>query len=446
MTENEYGGDIKTVSRDGVTVERELTIDGDEITGTIDIESCRDDSMFVHVVEDLPAGLSVEDAAFEPASAPDIGDISPERISLRHNVADEPVRIRYWIATSNAAANGEWRSPFIEAVKKAELTRSTTGRATTRDSQTAPHPAVTGPDATSETGPPESGDSSPSGSEAAAAPGSETRESREQTPGDDSPDGAVESPAEGERGDEELTDRSTGDPDGRTTAGEREEGTPASGRARAAESGVPRSLHLRIDHLSARMQEFAAYTSSLQTLIDERGTASEIVDDLESNLDQLGERLDALQLEMESIRVSHDEDVEDIHASVDRIETAVDRVESEIDSLETEIAEHDGRFDDVRSDVATLENRLDAHDSSLDEVESDVGTLEERQETFGNRLDAFESDLEQFGETLETIEEELATPSEEVQTLAEELEGLRKKVDDLDEFRRSLAKLSEFGD
>jgi len=430
MNEDRHKIDVETISRDGVIVDRELVDEDDGIAGTLEIESRREEPVLVHVVEDLPSTLTVDDAVFERGLEPDIGDISSEHVSVRHNVTGESARIRYGVVTTESLAEHEWTSPIIESVSETELTRSTSLDPPAGAPRTVPDPLGGGSD--------------------------ETRTS-------DSPETAHSSSAGGEGRDEDNPGRSTaehaGETDETTVDGAGDTPDDASwsdAKRRAAQAEVPRSLQVRIDHLGARVQEFSAYASSLEALIDERGTASEIVEGLESDLERLGGRLDRLQVDVESLRVTHDEDVDGLSASVDRIGSAVDGVEAEIDALQAKIEEresevgdlrnevdsHRERFDDHASVLDEHGERLDEHDSALDEVEGAVDSVESNLQTLEDRVDGFEDDLEQFGETLDTIETELASVPEDVRQISEELEAIREEMERFRSFRKSLAEIS----
>jgi len=444
MTENEYEVDVKTVSRDGVIVERELVDEGDGIAGTLEVESRRDDPVFVHVVEDLPSTLAVDDATFERGLEPDIGDISSERVSVRHNVADESVRIRYGIVTSASLAEHEWTSPIVESVSETELTRSTSAGPSTGAPRTAPDPL---------------------GEESDEIRTGDTPETARDSSADDE---GHDEYRPGSSADEHVRETEETTADGATDAPDDAAWSDAERRAMQAE--VPRSLQVRIDHLGARVQEFSAYASSLEALIDERGTASEIVEGLERDLEGLGGRLDRLQVDVESLRVTHDEDIDGLRASVDRIDSAVDGVEAEIDALQAKFDERESEVDDLRGEVDSHrdrfddhasaldehgerldehEERFDEHESALDEYDADLGGIEDEVDSVENnlqaledRVDAFEDDIEQFAETLERMETELASVPEDVRTLSEELEALREEMEQFRSFRKSLAEIS----
>lgn len=414
LTEENQKTDVKVASKAGVVVERELVRTEDGFVGTFEVESRRDEPVFVHVREAVPDELTVEEAAFEPESAPDIGNITGGRVSFRHHVTEDPVEIGYWIVSSDPVTESRWTSPVIEAVMESELTRSTRAPAGTDVPKIEPKP-TTGESLAEHPGDaPEGTDSTTTATTDEAlddggSTGIHTTDSDESAPGEQTEQVSSEKQDDGMGGD-----------------------TAPRGGSRAE---LPRSLQIRLDHLSARVQEFSAYTASLSELIDERGTASEIVAELENELDQVGERLDALRVEMETLQTSHDQDVEDIRGSVERIDTALDSVEREIATLETRGRERDGRVDELETDVGSLEERVATNESTVDRLESDLSTLEDR-------VTSVEATVEQFAETVERLDRRLTDVPDDIETIDEKIEDIEGELESLRSFRTSLAEIS----
>jgi len=412
LTEENQETDVKVASKAGVVVEREIARTDDGFVGTFEVESRRDEPVFVHVLEAIPDGLTVEDAAFEPESAPDIGNITGDRISFRHHVTGDPVEVEFWIVSSDAIAESRWTSPVIEAVMESELTRSTRAIAGADAPEIEPNPATGESLAEHPDDVPEQTGSTTTADEAfddGSSTETSTTDSSDSTPGERT---------------EQVSSDSPDDPN--ATGSEPRGGSTAE---------LPRSLQIRLDHLSARVQEFSAYTASLSELIDERGTASEIVAGLEDELDHVGERLDALRVEMETLQTAHDRDLEDIRASVERVDSALDSVESEVATLETRVRERDDRVDGLESDVESLEDRAATNESTVDRIESELSALEDR-------VASVEATVEQFDETIERLDRELADVPEDIDTIDERIEEIEGELERLRSFRKSLAEIS----
>jgi len=167
--------------------------------------------------------------------------------------------------------------------------------------------------------------------------------------------------------------------------------SPAIDHTEAQSATVPRSLELRLDRLSARMEEFATYATALEAIIDEYGTGSELIADLDGRLDAVESQLTTVNEELATIREERDQSLESIRGTLETTQSSVDSVESDVQSLSA-------RLDD---EVEQVDDRLDA-------LEGTVQTLSE--------------DVESMGETLETIEDD---------------------IESLHQFRRSLAEISQ---
>ena len=358
MSDEVYHEDVKTVSRDGVAVERELVCEEGGITGQFAVTSRRDDPVRVRVVDDLPEYFPIDDVAFEAESAPDSGDISTERVAATRVVADEPVRIRYGIVPSEPVAEVRWSAPTVERVEPVE---------------------------------------------AADAP----RE--EATGGSVGPVSDLADLFEGGSG----TDEDTADG---VDAG------PVAETPGEADDGVPGSFRARLDHLSARVEEFAAYAAAIEPLVDERGGGSRLLADIESDLAGLDRRLDAIRAEVETVREEREEAVTDLREGLDRVDEALDAAES---------------------DLQRLEDRTDDHDDAIESVESDVGGVESDLRALESRVEGFEEGLADLGETVGSVEDELATLSGTVESMSEEVARIHDEVEALHEFRKSLAQISD---
>lgn len=326
-----------TASHEDVTVTRSIESTDGGLVGTVTIRSTSEEPVvLVHVVDEFPADLPVEAVGFQNGEGPDSGEITPRRASMKQAVEDEPVRIRYGLKLSERVEGVELGPPVIRGVETAAMTRSKApqsdgGEPSSGDSET--------PDSSS------SSSSTPSGS-AGGTPG----------------------PAASETG-------------RRATDG----GEDGSDR---------RSVEARIDWLSARVGEFAAYTDALEELIDEHGTAPEFIDRIEGEVDSLDERLDDVDDRVEGLQDRADEIESGVEEDVDRIEG----------TLEDHSAEHD-----------SLEGRIDDLDTELEEVR----------------------------ESVRSVEGDVADVSEEVGAMREDLAAVRAEVDRLSEMGESLADVFE---
>lgn len=176
--------------------------------------------------------------------------------------------------------------------------------------------------------------------------------------------------------------------------------------------GGRRSVEARLDWLSARVEEFAAYASSMEEMIDEHGTAPELIDRIEGDLAELEGRLDAL-------REEHGDGMDELAGRADDIEQR----------LEAARAELEGELDDVRGRVEGVDGRVDDQGAAIADLEE--------------RLDGLESDLQGVRSSVEGVEDDLATATDDIQTVREELTSLREEVAELAEVSESVTEVLE---
>lgn len=120
-----------------------------------------------------------------------------------------------------------------------------------------------------------------------------------------------------------------------------------------ASLGVTPSERARFEHLQARLEELAAYTDALETLIDDHG------------LDVVGEMRSAIEDNANEVATAR----EDIEGLEELVEQHRSRTVDELDSLRADVAERGAELDERLSDV----------ESSLERIRADTTKLAERQ-------------------------------------------------------------------
>lgn len=417
MTVEDHGmgdpsiSDTVSLVEDGISVEREVNCHEEGIACTIEIRNERQSPVMVHVVDEAPSNVPIEDCGFKSGCEPDIGDISPERVDIRQYVDEEPVRIRYGLFPSTPVSDVQWDSLDIHSV----METSESGVANVIEDDV------------------ELEDFSTSLAEIFDEAAIETaREPQDETDGDHggnsagvafkNPESATSQP-----------ERAGGDTPEPSRTDVRDDHVQTFGSDRSDEdrggATVPRSLEIRLDHLTARVEEFAAYADAIEGIIDQYGTGTELVDGIERDLESLNQRLTALddrvttvrethQEDVETVREHHQEDAEAIRCRIERVETAVDDTDARVGSLESETERLDDGLASVRDDTDGLRARLDE---------------------FGEELQALR-------ETISTVRDDVDTLSGDVETIHEEVAALDEEIESLRSFRKSLAEISHVPD
>ena len=132
----------------------------------------------------------------------------------------------------------------------------------------------------------------------------------------------------------------------------------------------PESERVRIEHLQSRVSDLEAYSDALEEFIDEKGTAQELLADVEAEIDTLGIEMEALEeradaaAEERDTMSEHLESLEDTVEAIAGVAERIERVRGDIDAL-------DERVDGVEE--TTME--LEAMESELDSVKADLEEL-----------------------------------------------------------------------
>lgn len=458
--------DETAVSDDDVIITRQLAESDDRITGTIEIQPTGENPVvLVHVVDEFPADLPIGAVGFNPDQGPEMGDVTPQRASIKQTVETESVRIEYGIKLDEPVETIQFDPPTIRAVETAEMTRSTAAQTDGGDRSST---SVDRADRTDESSRSCSSLLPSFGRDPVGLERPEGHQSLDTTPedpstepsetdgsnGDDVQSGAVESAIE--RVDEpddseheptgtepDSAQGRTGDRDPSTTDG-RETGVgsatldsepPVEAETTAGESGREteprerRSVEVRIDQLSARVEEFAAYASALEDLIDEHGTAPEFIDRTERELADLDARVRSVREAVSAVEDTHDEDVDDLRERTDVLDGRIDDARQ---ALETDLG-------DVRERVGDVSDEVERIDTGLTDQGSAIGNIEGDLEALDDRVTGVEDDIEDVRTTVESVEDDVAAVSDDVSEMREELRSLRDAVKDLNEFRDSLA-------
>ena len=302
---------------------RHLEADGRRIVGTIKLTSQTAEPTLVEVAQQVPADLSVESIAFKPDASPEFKQISEDMITLRQTVAEESVQLVFGIMLTEPPHELAFAPPTVNAADPAGATRASP---TTDDinreleAEVGSELAGNGGPADADADPDEPSSGPDSARSGAAADGGADLEHRESPEADE--------PA--------------------TTDTER------------------RSTELRVDRLSARVEEFATYAEALESFLNEHGTAPEFVDRVESRVDDIDERITDTRNDLE---MKLDEE----------LSTETTDLRSELGETQSEVAA-------LRDDLGTVQEDVTALREEIAALSEDVGELTEMRESMATAL------------------------------------------------------------
>lgn len=176
-----------------------------------------------------------------------------------------------------------------------------------------------------------------------------------------------------------------------------------------------KTTDVRLRHVQSRMDDLAAYTEALEGLINKHGTASEFMNHIESELDEVNSEMAALRQQTEqaeSKRGEFDDRLADVEGSIDDFQSRAETIYDDLDSLKTTVESGEERIRNIREAVYDhddeLEGLSDQLDSQGDELEDHRATMESKLSEMTERIDYVER----------TIDSDLGRIEEEVESLA----------------------------
>ncbi|MFC7234421.1 hypothetical protein [Halosegnis marinus] len=318
MTEDNSADGTHTVAQGDVEVTRRLETDGRALIGHVQLRSTAGGPTVVELVDPVPDDVTVESAAFDPDAGPDDGTAGTESIRVEHEVGEDTARVVYGLMLAEPADTAGFEPPRVVRTRPVEPP-VTDGGATDGDGTAT---LSLGDDGTGEGG---TGPDDDTGGEGPDADGGGT-----------SDDGSEGPPATGPTIDADLPAGDDSDPEtGESGSDDTDPATADDGAAGEAS----RSVSVRVDRLSARVEEFAAYAEAMESFIDERGTAGEFAARVEGRVDDAEADVATLRETLEAETTALREDVAAMETEVADLRAETEEMRAEVSSLGDEVAE-----------------------------------------------------------------------------------------------------------
>ena len=188
---------------------------------------------------------------------------------------------------------------------------------------------------------------------------------------------------------------------------------------------APRHTTVQLDHLQSEVAKLSAYTDAMEEFIDERGTASEAIDEVEADLGNVHDRLDGLEravAETDRRQDAVEERVESLDDEVnDRIDAVADDLDDRIASVGTDV---EALETDLRGGLADLRDRTADNEARIDRTRAQLGDLADQVDDSLRQLDGeIEANRDRLGLLLELERDRLV---EEIQREAGQIEDLAR--------------------
>lgn len=347
-----------TVTSDGVAVIKRFEEEEFPVPAiAFDFESDRDEPVTVTLTDTVPAEIEVEDLGFHPEYGSDFWTIDEETITFERELEPgESYTTVYGIrATGSDDVSQFLTEPTIESVDPP------LPEGESRDiEEIVPEADAVVKDAIS-------GDSE--------IPGLEDDDDGDQVEklelNDPNESGVEATPEDGSRdGDENAeTEDNAGatvtDSGSLTAALANEireqnvsgEDVKLLRRALDAAAENDGATQARIDQLQDDISDLRAYTGALETFLDENGTAQQLIEEFETDLESFDDRLSSFQSELDSVSQT----VSDVESEVDSVTTDIAEMEASVEELEEQVTDGEvaERLDEVEETLADLEEWQD---------------------------------------------------------------------------------------
>ncbi|EMA69070.1 hypothetical protein C461_05547 [Halorubrum aidingense JCM 13560] len=191
--------------------------------------------------------------------------------------------------------------------------------------------------------------------------------------------------------------------------------------------GVPKSVDVRIARLQSSVADIEAYADALAEFIDGEGTAREI-------LDELDEQVDAVEAEMAAIDDRLDAGATaraDLREDVSRIDESVDSVAADVDGVSDRVEGVSDRVDGVEADVSSVDEAVSDVETTVGDVADDVAQVTEETAEIGRHVDDLDDDIETLYEQVDDAAAGVEATEERVDDVESRLGRFDEEFDDL---------------
>jgi methyl-accepting chemotaxis protein len=129
---------------------------------------------------------------------------------------------------------------------------------------------------------------------------------------------------------------------------------------------------VRLQGVESRLAELAAYKDGIEEFIDENGTGSDIVDDIEAHLDELDGDVDDIKGDLKTVIG----ELEDSRERADGFESDLTELSEQVDDLQNSVNEIENALRNFGSKVEELQSTDEDQAARMDELEDEIDDLD----------------------------------------------------------------------
>jgi methyl-accepting chemotaxis protein len=171
----------------------------------------------------------------------------------------------------------------------------------------------------------------------------------------------------------------------------------------------------QIEQIRSDVSNLRAYTNALEEFLDENGTAQQIIEDFEDQVDTFEDQLSTLQTSLDE----NSEQLEAVTSEVEGFSSEIGSISEEMDAVSSEI-------DDMTEKVASIDDRVDSVTDEMDTLADDVDDV-------SGQVDSMDDQFDDVTSTIDDLESEIASLEEDIPDgeVAERVDDIEEDINDL---------------
>jgi archaellum component FlaC len=173
----------------------------------------------------------------------------------------------------------------------------------------------------------------------------------------------------------------------------------------------------RIQHLQNEVSDLSAYTEALEEFLADNGTGDQMIEDFRDRLAAFENELDQIQ----SMAMENDE---------------------QMDSVQSEVGRVTGQVSDVEDTVSSMEGTVDEVEGTVGELDSQVDTIDEEVDTIGADVDGVEDSLSSLEEDVQSLRGDLGEVQDQVGDVSDidsQIDDIESEIEELKQWREQLS-------
>ncbi|MHB9286194.1 hypothetical protein ACKVMT_04040 [Halobacteriales archaeon Cl-PHB] len=145
------------------------------------------------------------------------------------------------------------------------------------------------------------------------------------------------------------------------------------------------SVQARIQNLQTEVADLKAYTDALEEFLDDNGTAQQMIDDFEADLETIESNLESMQSDVSAVESEVQDNSEELSSVSDEVGSMTD----DVANVSQELEGVEDTVEDLQASVEDLESKVSDEDAMarIEEIEDELEDLQTWQdqikETFG---------------------------------------------------------------